>query len=153
MKKLIIGMVFILLIGSFSCSDLPVSQTTFAPTTFSRTLTSNEVTEVPTYSEEWAWSCIISYLNGLAQSPEAIRYLADLYSQTHVESIFAENEVGQKFEGHEYSGWQVYLRSIGKTTKEYWQNLNWAVFKDGFVTEGSNDAMRVKADLIELNNK
>ena len=148
MKKLIIGLLFILLIGSFSCSDLPVSQTTFEPMTSPTTT----MYEISMYTEQWAESCVISYLNGLAQSPEAIRYLADLSSQTYVESIFSENEVGQEFEGHEYSGWQVYHRSTGTTTKEYWQNLNWAVFKDGFVAEGSNDAMRVKADLLELSN-
>jgi len=100
--------------------------------------------ETATYTGQWAQAQVSAYLYNLAKSPDAMRHLADLGG--YFETRFSENEVDLDYGGHKYSGWQVYLRKPSR----YPDNLNWAVFKDGYVTEGSNDALRVKADLIEL---
>jgi len=98
----------------------------------------------------WAHNQVSAYLNSLAESPDAIRYLAELNSQGYFESRFQEGEVDQDFGGHKYSGWSVYYKPNNRPSREYWDNLNWAVCKDGYVVEGSNDTLLVKADLIEL---
>lgn len=155
MKRLIMGISLILLILSVSCSGTP-EYTTYTTTTTTtnppETQTNDVGNGVETFTKEWAESCVLSYLNSLAESPEAIRYLADLYSQGWFESIYSESEIDQEYAGHKYSGWQVYYRPTGTPSRENWNNLNWAVFKDGFVSEGSTDALRVKADLLELNS-
>jgi len=106
--------------------------------------------ETTTYTAEWAGNQVSSYLNSLAKGPDAIRYLAELNSQGYFESRFSQSELDQDLGGHKYSGWQVYYRLTGRPSKEYWDNLNWAVCKDGYVAEGSNNALLVKADLVEL---
>lgn len=108
------------------------------------------VPQVTTYTAEWAEGQVSAYLNSFAKSPDAIRYLAELNSQGYFESRFSQSEVDQDLGGHKYSGWQVYYRLTGRLSKEYWGNLNWAICKDGYVAEGSNDALLIKADLIEL---
>lgn len=103
------------------------------------------------YTAGWAQNQVSAYLNSLAKSPDAIRYLAELNSQGYFESRFHEGEVDQDLGGHKYSGWSVYYKPNNRPSREYWDNLNWAVCKDGYVVEGSDDALSVKADLIELN--
>lgn len=155
MKKMVIGLilVFLLVSGSCSQSQAPVPATEGIPASPQASIpisTPAPSPDAPTYTKDWARNQVASYLNGLAKSPDAIRYLADLNSQGWFESTFNESEVDQDFTGHKYSGWQVYYRLTGSPSREYWGNLNWATFKDGYVTEGSNDALRVKADLLEL---
>ncbi|MBA7715406.1 hypothetical protein ES703_124449 [subsurface metagenome] len=106
--------------------------------------------ERTTYTANWAKNQVFAYLNSLAQGPDAMKYLAELNSQGYFEIRFSQSEVDQDFGGHKYSGWQVYYRPTGISPKEYWDNLNWAVFKDGYVVEGSSGALLVKTDLIEL---
>ncbi|APV43876.1 hypothetical protein Dform_00521 [Dehalogenimonas formicexedens] len=137
--RLLLALVLIslLAVGVFGCSQNVVQ---------------DPDTRVVVLDQNWAISKVNAYLNGLASSPNAIRYLADLSSQTWVEAIYLESAVGQDVLGHPYSGWQVYFRPTGgpPISRTYWGNLNWAVARDGFVSEGSNDALRVKADLLEL---
>jgi hypothetical protein len=152
--KWVIVLIPILLMALASCSQSiepsfkPVPPQTPNPTP---TSTPTPSPETNTYTEDWATNQVSNYLNNLATRPEAIRYLADLNSEGWFEGEFYESEVDQDLGGHSYSGWQVYYRPTGSPSREYWGNLNWATFKDGYVTEGSNDALRVKADLLELN--
>ena len=106
--------------------------------------------ETTTYTAEWAEGQVFAYLNSLAESPDAIRYLAELNSQGYFTSRFHQSEVDQDLAGHKYSGWSVYYEPNSHPSREYWDNLNWAVCKDGYVVEGSNGALLVKADLMKL---
>ena len=105
------------------------------------------------FTQDWAINQVNAYLCNLATSPPAIRYLAELNSEIWREANFYPTEVDQDYQGHKYSGWQVYFRNADERylSRPYWSDLNWVVFKDGFVTELSNGALQVKADLIELN--
>jgi hypothetical protein len=81
MKRLIMGISLILLILSVSCSGTQEYTTYTTPTINPPDTQTNEVGNgVETHTEEWAENCVLSYLNSLAESPEALRYLADLYS-------------------------------------------------------------------------
>lgn len=155
--KCSIVLVALLLVLLISCAPKSPGQIEATETTSSETpsptsaSTPTPSTESTPFSEVWATNQVTFYLNDLAKSPEAIRYLANLSSQGGFEGTYYESEIDQDYGGHKYSGWQVYYRPTGSPSKQYWGNLNWATFKDGYVTEGSNDAMRVKADLLELN--
>lgn len=155
MKGMVISLIIVLLLLSISCAQstvpTPATETTpDSPQTPTPTPVPTPSQDTDIYTEDWAINQVTAYLNDLAKSPEAIRYLADLNSRGWFEGIYSEGEVDQDFAGHKYSGWQVYYRLTGSPSREYWGNLNWATLKDGYVTEGSNDALRVKADLIEL---
>jgi len=142
---------FVFLLGcTQTTAPVPIYYPSSQPTSPTVSNPPTTTSQPLSYTSYWASNQVSAYLNNLATSPEAIRYLADLNSQGYFESIYYPNEVDQDIAGHKYSGWQVYLRTTGEVSRDYWDNLNWAVFKDGYVTEGSNDALIVKADLLEL---
>jgi len=146
-KYLLVGLVSILLIIAMGFSACAKPAPAPAP---ALTPTPAPTPETTTYTAEWAKNQVSAYLNSLTKGPDAIRYLAELQSQGYFESRFSQSEVDQDLGGHKYSGWQVYYRLTDRPSKEYWDNLNWTVCKDGYVAEGSNGALLVKADLMEL---
>ena len=152
-----IALISILLVALVSCSPQSPATTPIIEATPSEipsptpSLTPTPSSEGTPFSANWATNQVTFYLNELANSPEAIRYLADLSSQGWFEGRYYGSESEEDYGGHKYSGWQVYYHPTGSPPRDYWGNLNWATFSDGFVTEGSNDALRVKADLLELN--
>ena len=164
-KSIIISLFFlgiILCTGCVTVSQSAVSTpATYSPhtntTTIYTTVTSTPPSTTPviaptSFTGQWAEGLVAAYLENLAASPEAIRYLAQLGSECYVTARYDGEAAGEMYLDHEYSGWQVYLKLISDTrpSKPQWDNLNWSVFTDGFVAEGSTDALEVKADLIEL---
>jgi len=155
MKRLLILTPLILgLLAALTACSSSVSNSETLTTTPTSTLTSTS-NLIEKYDDEWAKAQVIFYLENLAESAEAIRYLADLIDVGWLEARYDDYYVDSEFGGHKDSGWDVYFRPYdrNKLKYEYWGNLNWNVFKDNYVTEGSDDALRVKADLLELNQQ
>lgn len=106
------------------------------------------------YTEETAQTHVYSYLRNLATSPEAIRYLVQLMSSVSLRAWYGAKEAGLNIGGHKCSGWMVAfdLTSI-PAPKPHWRNVVWWICTDGYVFEGSEDALLVKADILDLNRR
>lgn len=117
--------------------------------------TTTQPSVTSTFTSSWATNQTMTYLYSLATSPAALRYLSDLLSQTTSQTNYSGwSQKNDTIMGHRSSGWKVQLtKSSSSLSRDYWSDLNWGVCQDGYVVELPGNALKVKADLLELNNK
>ncbi len=149
-RSLLVMVILVALPGAFTaCQDL------FPPSTAPQPSTSPQITTGATIitARDDALLAVYQHLLGLAETYEAMTYLADFY--TGCDNWSAESEFFKDGSGT----WYVTVDMTGVknwTRKPYWQQASWYVFKDGKVIPSNRfqaNALRIEADLHLLSLK
>ncbi len=146
-KCLMVMVILVALPGTLTaCQDL------FPPSAAPQPGTSPQITTGATIitTRDDALLAVYQHLLGLAETYEAMTYLADFY--TVCDNWSAESEFFKDGSGT----WHVTVDMTGVknwTRKPYWQQASWYVVKDGKVIPSNRfegNALRIEADLQEL---